>query len=245
MKVQHHSSICRLQLSEQQGKGKPHQQQYKCCPCVHAAPTYSSWRTRPELPYRRQGGIGRRSCLGRGLSKGSVQAIDFPKHFLGLAEYHAHFPGGGQRSKDFGKRGCELHGCVELFINVYLPCGVLLANVCLGRACIGRGPFPKCISKHEEDPNRDQTVLRFMSFPALRSDHRTASCESNPARFLSVCPRAAVTKLFSNTHSPFSHCLTFFFCDFLSSTFTSSIISGHRATAVSTSEGIYYAAARG
>lgn len=37
----------------------------------------------------------------------------------------------------------------------------------------------------------------------------------------------------------------FFFCGFLSYTFTSSIISGHRATAVSTSEGIYYAAARG
>lgn len=109
---------------------------------------------------------------------------------------------------------------------LYLPCGVLLANVC---ACIGRGPFPKCISKHEEGPSRDQTVLRFMSFPALGSDHRTASCESNPAHPLTIFP---LPHLF----------FFFFFCGFLSSTFTGSIISGHRATAVSTSEGIYYAA---
>lgn len=169
---------------------------------------------------------------GRGLSKGSVQAIDFPKHFLGLAEYHAHFPGGGQRSKDFWKRGCELHGCVELFINV-VPTVWRTSRKCLPGP---RVHWQRTISKmHFQTWGRpksgsDSTQIHELSCSRIWSQDR----------IVWIQPRAPTHHF--PTASPLFVC---FFCGFLSSTFTGSIISGHRATAVSTSEGIYYAAARG
>lgn len=74
--------------------------------------------------------------------------------------------------------------------------------------------FQNDFSKHEEGPSRDQTVHRFMSFPALGSDHRTASCEYNPSRLpmgLSACSRHKAVFQHPLTIFPLPH---FFFLRF-------------------------------
>lgn len=179
-----------------------------------------------------------------GLIKGVSPSHRFSEAFCGAGGIsRAFFQAEDKEARTSEKRGREHHGCVELFMNVYLPHSVLLAHVCLGSACIGRGPPSKMHFQTRGRPESDQTVLRSASFPALGSDHRTASCKSKPTRFpQSLRPSQSCSP--TPTHH-FPTASPFFFCGFLSSTFAGSIISGHRATAVSTSEGIYYAAARG
>lgn len=121
--------------------------------------------------------------------------------------------------------------------------GVLLAFSAWLCACIGRCPFPKIKkswvvwdSRHIYEPlcsliwSQDQSV-------------------STPTRLpwrLSIC---SLHKAVFHNHSPVSQRLTFylafFFSFFFRLTFAGSIISGHRTSVVSTSQGIHYAAARG